>query len=409
MTRSRLLGYVVAGIAALLTIFKYGWMAAVHIGPPLNWVLFGCLGLVIAGVSVGSLPLTRETEPRSFALDLPFLGFAAVILLSVLLGMARGFDPNDITKELLSLGLYATYWLVARFVEPGTRFPRLLLMSILFASPVVMAEFLYIYKTYMIPRVMTQQANMTVAGVFVALNYLILIRSKKTWVNVAVALAGAAALFTVVAGMQRTVWIALALILPLNLLLLRLKHYISNKTLWFSYMGSLVGGGITLLVVWLTPLRWLLELLFLRFNTLQKGFGDASLNLRYIDAQNALKLFWASPVMGQGIGCPIWIRWSKEMSNIMDNSYLVFLWKTGVLGTGVFLLFYLSGVFLALRGFFRTTDKTRAFIYLSIAAMLAVPIISGFTCSILYTYRFIFVYAASMGALALLEEPRTKP
>jgi hypothetical protein len=59
---------------------------------------------------------------------------------------------------------------------------------------------------------------------------------------------------------------------------------------------------------------------------------------------------------------------------------------------------------LALRGFFRTAERERALLYISVFLLLAGPFIVGTTTSILYSYRFNFILGAGMGCLALESE-----
>lgn len=406
---SKLLGLGVAAIAFFMVVFHYGWMSPITIGPPINLVIMASALFVAAAVSFSSLPLTKREE-RGFALDGLFLAFIGIIILSALIGLNNGNKPKDVAIEAALLSLYACYWLVSRFGPGGTWMGRLLFAALLSASAIVALEFLYIYMTHGVSRVMSEQTTMTMAAFFAGLNYLILIRGRPWWERLLVLVGVAAALFTVIAAMQRTVWIAAAVLLPLNLVLLWARKYMSTRMLILSLAGLLGGAALLLLLIYLSPLRWTLEMLYARFTTIGYGVADPSLRLRYLDSAMAMKLFSRSPILGIGLGSPIWIRWSKEMVPIMDNSYLVFLWKTGIVGTTAFLLFYLTGIALAIRGFFRATEREKALLYLCIFILLAGPLIVGTTTSMLYSYRFNFILGAGMGCLALIRERvRSRP
>ncbi len=398
---SKLLGLGVAAIAFLMVVFHYGWMSPIKIGPPINLVIAASALFVVGIVSFGSLPLVAEKR-RAFALDGFFLAFVGVIILATLIGLNNDNEFKAVAIEAALLSLYGSYWLVSRFVSGGTWMGRALFVALLSASLIVAFEFLYIYMAHGVSRVMSEQTTMTMSAFFAGLNYLILFRKRPLWERILVLVAAGAALFTVIAAMQRTVWIAMAILLPLNLILLWARKYMSTRTLILSLAGIVGGAGLILLAIYLSPLRWTLELFYARFTTIGYGVADPSLRLRYLDSAMAMKLFSRSPILGIGLGSPIWIRWSKEMVPIMDNSFLVFLWKTGVVGTVVFLLFYLAGITLAIRGLFRTPDRTETFVYLGIFLLLAGPFIVGTTTSMLYSYRFNFILGAGMGCLALM-------
>jgi O-antigen ligase len=400
---SKLLGLAVATVAFLMVVFHYGWMSPITVGPPLNLVIMASALFVVALVSFGSLPLSRG-DSRGFVLDGFFLAFIGVIILSALIGLNNDNKIKDVAIEAALLSLYACYWLVSRFGPRGTWFGRALFTALLGASAVVAVEFIYIYMVHGVGRVMSEQTTMTMAAFFAGLNYLIVIKGRPWWEKLLVLVGAVAALFTVIAAMQRTVWIAAAVLLPLNLVLLWTRKYMSTRTLALSLLGLVGGTALLLLTIYLSPLRWTLELVYQRFTTIGYGVADPSLRLRYLDSATAMKLFSRSPILGIGLGSPIWIRWSKEMVPIMDNSFLVFLWKTGIVGTATFLLFYLSGMALALRGFFRTAERERALLYISVFLLLAGPFIVGTTTSILYSYRFNFILGAGMGCLALESE-----
>lgn len=400
---SKLLGLGVAIIAFFMVIFHYGWMSPITIGPSINKVIAVSALFVVAVVSFGSLPLTMR-ERRGFALDGFFLAFVGVIIVSALIGLNNDNKPLDVAIEAALLSLYGCYWLVSRFGPRGTWMGRALFTALLAASVVVALEFVYIYRVHGVSRVMSEQTTMTMAAFFAGLNYLIVFRKRPVWKRILVLIATGAALFTVIAAMQRTVWIAAAILLPLNLILLWARKYMRTRTLIFSLVGLFGGAALLLLIIYLSPLRWTLELFYARFTTIGYGVSDPSLRLRYLDTAMAMKLFSRSPILGIGLGSPIWIRWSKEMVSIMDNSFLVFLWKTGIVGTATFLLFYLAGIALAIRGFFRTLERDKAFLYLGIFLLLTGPFIVGTTTSMLYSYRFNLILGAGMGCLALMWE-----
>ena len=400
---SKLLGLGVAIIAFFMVVFHYGWMSPITIGPSINKVIAASALFVVAVVSFGSLPLTSR-EKRGFALDGFFLAFAGIIVLSALIGLSNNNKPGDVAIEAARLSLYGCYWLVSRFGPRGTWVGRALFTALLAASVVVALEFIYIYRVHGVSRVMSEQTTMTMAAFFAGLNYLILFRERPLWEKLLILAGVGAALFTVIAAMQRTVWIAAAILLPLNLILLWARKYMRTRTLILSLAGLVGGTALLLVVIYLSPLRWTLELFYARFTTIGYGVSDPSLRLRYLDTAMAMKLFSRSPILGIGLGSPIWIRWSKEMVSIMDNSFLVFLWKTGVVGTAVFIVFYLAGITLAIMGFFRTAEREKTFLYLGVFLLLAGPLIVGTTTSILYSYRFNFILGAGMGCLALMWE-----
>ncbi|MEO0180882.1 MAG: hypothetical protein ABIM74_05760 [candidate division WOR-3 bacterium] len=400
---AKLLGFGVAIIAFFMVVFHYGWMSPISIGPPLHYVIAASALFIVATVSFGSLPLS-PSEKRGFVLDGFFLAFLGIVILSALIGLNNDNELRAVALETAILSLYGSYWLVSRFGPRGTWMGMALFIALLCASTIVAGEFLYIYRFYGVSRVMSEQTCMTMWGFFMGMNYLILLRGRPRWEKFLVLLGTGAALFTVVAAMQRTVWLAVAILLPLNLTLLWAVKSMSTRTFLLSLFGILGGAALILLMIYLSPLRWTIELFYGRFTSLAYGVTDPSLRLRYLDSITAMKLFARSPIFGLGIGTPIWIRWSKEVVPIMDNSFLVFLWKTGIVGTFAFLLFYLAGLSLAIRGFFKTAEREKGFIYLGVILLLTGSFIVGLTGSILYFYRFSFILGAGMGCLALMED-----
>ena len=111
-------------------------------------------------------------------------------------------------------------------------------------------------------------------------------------------------------------------------------------------------------------------------------------------------------IIGRGIGDVFYSKVRFEMKDFVDNSFAWVLWKMGILGLlaflSIFVAFFQRFIYLLRKGVDNETFIYVMAIGLNICGLLVVAL----TNACLVHYRFIIIWAASVGALEMIYRRR---
>ncbi len=331
-------------------------------------------------------------------------------IFSALWGLVNGGDFKYIYQEVYFFGLYLTYFLIRRNFESLESLNRLWLLFIILS---VIVSFEYIYIAYretglgtgiLIKRVSTQQPHLSQLAFPYLISFL-LFKTDNT--NKKLVIAAMIPNFMMIFfSQQRGLWVGIlfSILLLWGLSFIRSGASIKNfiKFLFFLLIGvaTIIGIGLLIDTFFLGST---LITMFERLSTLLELAKDASFLIRFSEIANALDQWKLNPIFGTGFGATINPIILEHYSvNLVDNSYVVFLWKSGLIGLIIYilmiLLFFVRGLYI-----FRQTRQIQV-------QRLVAALLSGFaglavvalTNSCLAYYRYNIFWAMTYATIELL-------
>ena len=135
--------------------------------------------------------------------------------------------------------------------------------------------------------------------------------------------------------------------------------------------------------------------------------SDDSVRGRTRDYANASEEIAKHLWLGRGLG-----TWSADKYRVFDNQYLLSLVEVGVLGTVAFMGIFLAAMYAAVRARFTTSDPYDRDLALTLAAMLAVPLVACATfdfASFKIANALAFLFAGASGALLRMARSKSPP
>jgi hypothetical protein len=241
--------------------------------------------------------------------------------------------------------------------------------------------------------VTTQQPHIILVGYILYLN--ILLFTEKRWERYFASFALFFHLFAIFFCQQRALWGA-AFLGSIALLLVNGKRSVFKK----SWPKILLIISITLLVFVLLLIyiegligSSLYLTLFSRFSILFNPSYDISMIARLSEIKLAFNQWLNTPIFGTGLGSTISRYARMGVSDIVDNSFINFLWKMGALGflfyVGILISFFKSG-FIAIR---RGKDILEKNFLTAVLISFASILIVALTNSCIFIYRFNIIWA----------------
>lgn len=327
------------------------------------------------------------------------LGFLTVVIISAFIGLTKGRAKILIFDELMMLSLWGIYFIVLK-IGPSEKEMKEILLTIIITSLII--SLYYIYEFYSLggaERFRTDQQhifNFTIPLLFA----LFLYEKRKRW-RILTFLLMIPMIIAVYVTLTRALW----LLVPLALFsqyLYFIRTGAGEKRLYsyiFPILIIIIIGLFGLML--LNTFFGVERLLGGRFASLKILEYDVSLLARMELGRYVIEKVEQSPFLGVGLADFVRYRYFPTLGRfnvyLLDNTYLQLLWKTGILGS---ILFLGMMVFLLLRAWFILRNGLTDFdkiIGSSIFFSFFTLMISGLQCSILVGYRFNLVWAILAG------------
>lgn len=272
-----------------------------------------------------------------------FIVFTLLILINGLRGFMYGYSPFFVVNEIV-MYLYfpVTYmFIVSYFDQWGSLrvFLKRFLMVFLIVSMIISLELLYLYFFETRGgRVLTRQSNIILIGLMIVL---VMFRNPSVSRKVKMVFVGLFVLYSIsiFITMQRSLWIGTAV----SILFAFVVDIIRNK---------MNVGNIIKLVVIFAILATFSYGIFQRFNLSGNEITERTQNMGNIEEESSLILRFiaylqvydivkSDMTFGKGLGHSSVFRvLSSEPKNLVDNSYVVLIWKMGIVGLIIFLFMF---------------------------------------------------------------------
>ena len=118
-----------------------------------------------------------------------------------------------------------------------------------------------------------------------------------------------------------------------------------------------------------------------------------SIEVRILSYFHALRLFSQNPIIGKGMGHSIITPYlNRREIGIVDNSYLVVLWKLGIIGILIFTIIYIKFISQLIKIINKTKYKMSRLFGIIIFSIMIGQMINGLACVVMTLYYFNIIW-----------------
>ncbi|MDH4210543.1 MAG: O-antigen ligase family protein [candidate division WOR-3 bacterium] len=302
--------------------------------------------------------LLKRKKFGKIRLAIPVGFFILWILVCALVGLANGNSFPIIKNDLLILCLFGLYFIIPTVVSSPKTFSRILLIIVICSGVIAFEYFLVFLTTLQRGELIRLNPNQGIIYLFaipLMIGMAIRARSKAArWLFVCLlALCFGAIGITLTRGL----WISLIIASLIMAYLFRKeinKKYVLG-TVAFIFVAFII------VIFYFTQKTGLsiFTLVSIRASSLLSFTQDISLNQRLVHSQLVWKQILQSPLIGNGLGKQFSHSYFGTTLSFfwIDNSYLVLLWKLGIVGTLTFLGIVVKSLIESIKIFKKTTKN----------------------------------------------------
>ncbi len=331
------------------------------------------------------------------------MAFLIVVLISGIIGVIKERDKILIFDEAMMFWAWGLYFIILKSKISQEQIKSILIaivLSSLFVSIYYIFEFTMIRG---LSRFRTDQQhifNFTIPLLFACILY-----HPQRIVKLLAVLLIIPMSIAVYVTLTRALWILVPLALLLQYIYF-MKDVLSRRRLLNYLLPLLIISMIGILgIMLLQGLFGVSGLLSERFASLRILEYDVSLLARAELSKYVIERVRSAPLLGVGLADFLRYQYFPTLGRFnvywLDNTYMQLIWKTGLIGTLLFLIFiyyFLRRAWFVLKNAFNPLDKIiGSSIFFSFIALA----ISGLQCGILVGYRFNFVWAGLMAVIEI--------
>ena len=355
---------------------------------------------------MASIALRIPTRVRMTAQDIAALIFLFLVVIATFIGLVNGHQTKHVAKECFFLGLYGVYFLAARGIPHG-RWIKQYWSLLILATLVVSLQYLFLALSeigpsrWFISRVTTRQPHLAQLAIPYLMSFFLLPSTLRKKIFASLLLVPI--LTMAFLSQQRSLWLAI----PFSIILLWLLTIWRRQRISFQAILKVVAVLLIFVIIIITVLLLLnrffagspVATLAVRVESLTRLAEDESALMRMAEIKRALAQWRRNVLFGTGLGSTIHRVAVNMKYDMVDNSYVFLLWKTGLIGLFSYLvvvvLFFHRGMTILKR----TDDLDIHRIVISSLSGFAGLMLIALTNSCLVLYRFIIIWAILIASL----------
>lgn len=344
---------------------------------------------------------THRRQFQSISLKLPMIFFISYLILASLIGYFLKNRTYYIVSDFLILSLYGLYFFIPTIIKTKESFYRILNIFII-TTGIIAVEYLIIFTFNLMgggfQRVNPNQALTFIFSIPLIIGTAIKVATSKLKkfglvMLIALAFGGIAVTFT------RGLWIAL--IMGSSIMLFLFRKDINKKLLIIGTLTIVCGTIVT--IVYLARIVgidiW--SNLIGRAATILEFSEIASVRQRLIANEIVAAQIMKNPIFGYGLGKQLVYSFggASYFLHWIDNSYLMLLWKFGIVGTIPFLLLPIKSFIEAIR-IFRKARDTRIKVFAGAMISFIIPFfVYAFASPLMIKYLLNLVWVTLFGLI----------
>ena len=323
--------------------------------------------------------------------------FFFYIIFETFRGWNFGYKNYYVVEETLKyllypVGFYFTYS-VFDDTENDVDFLRVLLIVFISLGIIISIQILFYYFTITLgDRVITRQANLLMISFISAIAYLFYY-ARRLVGRIFLLLSMTIFLLSIIIMMQRSLWIGVIVSIILFMVLYHFKlEKKKSKSLIIILVILLIIFGAYSLFQSISLDKSVLEE---RTEVVEQKENTFSVSVRLLSYYHAFRLFMQSPIIGKGMGHSIITPYLNQREiGAVDNSYLVILWKFGIIGFIIFLILYIKCYSQLIRIINKSKYRFNKLFAIVIISILSGQLINGLACVVMTLYYFNLIWAA---------------
>jgi len=391
----------------LFIFFFFPQMNRYEILPVLNYII----GFVILGILF--LVLIGKVELKS-SYNLLWIIFIIYIIFQIIRGIYADNNTEFILDETVKylfypIGFYFTISACSSNNISKNIVIKLFKFTLIMGVVIVIQMLFYYFFITGANRVLTRQANLLLLSLMTSLTLLIFKRNLSFRNKITLLIFSFLYVIGILIFMQRSLWIAAITSVFVFILIFLFKSGIksSKKIILILLITLFIFGSLFMFKV-IAKSNKILEA---RTSEIQEeGVETFSIAVRiisYLEIINKIKDDW---IIGLGVGDEISTPYlNRPVMNIVDNSYLVILWKFGVLGFLLFSTIFSIAIYQMIYLIKNTQGNSQLFAIIVFTNLMG-QLVNGLACviMILYFYNFIWVSQIAIINILYLKKKNTK-
>lgn len=321
-----------------------------------------------------------------------FTGFLIVILLAFAVGLLNGYDWQMILENAIPFCYYITFFIVYTSLKEDNDI-KMFSGILLAAGTLVIFQYIFSFLTgrfsiLSMGRIVTGQIHILYL-ILAFMGSMILNLKQYRYCSI---LFFILLIPPILISQTRGTWAASIVAILVNIVLhLRVRKYPLGK---FMAVFLVMAGFLFLSFFIAQSLLGMnmLSLVQARAETVMNWQQDTSLMMRAEMYHSAWKEFLSSPFIGRGLGSLVHVHdWQYQLW--IDSSYMVLMWKMGIIG----LISYLAIMLVALNRSYQVFIKTEKSFYQWFSggffSAFSGFMVLGFISPVLLKYRFNIIWA----------------
>ncbi len=331
-------------------------------------------------------------------MDYLIFAFLIWVIFSALFGLTKDYPSKFFTQEIIYVPLYISYFI---FKDLFKDFKIVGYIMFFFLGITFITSIQYIllffseadFSTIIFNRVVTQQTHIILIGFMLLLNITLFSKHKLHRILALGALLPH--ILAIFFSQQRALWIA-SFIGLVFIVFINGKRSFSKRAWVYVWVG--IFSILTSIIFFLIYIEEAFggSLIFTFFSRIDFLFAlnsDVSFTARTVEIWVALKQWELNPLLGTGLGSFINRFAIMGNSPIVDNSYVNFLWKMGLVGFSIYIsilcMFFIMGFHTLIKSESQDIKNFVSALLIAFGSLMIVAL----TNSCLYIYRFNIIWA----------------
>jgi len=331
--------------------------------------------------------------------------FSTYLIIQIFRGIHAGYNSKFILDEsvkylLYPLGFYFTLTVFTTHRD-NSKPVKMIIKFNLIMGLVIIAQMLFYY--FFITngnRVITRQANLLLLSLMTSLSLLVYLKQNLNK-KIILVLLSVLYILGILIFMQRSLWIATLASLFLFVIIYLVKSkFKTNKVIIIIIMILISFFLVTSLYKSLIQYNSMIES---RVSEVQEeGSGTLSIAMRLLSFNDVLRKIRKEWIFGTGVGDELVTSYlNKPVINIVDNSYLVILWKFGLIGFVILALIFGIAIFQMIYLIKNSKGYTQLLAIVFLTNLFG-QLVNGLACVIMILYFFNFIWVSHIAIINVL-------
>lgn len=348
---------------------------------------------------LASLASNEKSNPGRSNLSVTYMVYFIIIAIALCVGIIHHYQWKSVLTNFLTFFYFITYFIVLSSLSNNKQIYHYII-TIFIASVIAALQYIYSFFTgqfsiLSMGRIVTGQIHIIYLMIPFLLSFLINNNTSLRFYSIV-------PLFILVPAIlisqTRGTWIACIVAIGVNLFIyFKDRKYSINKITRFSLSAISIVVVIFLVIHKIVGTN-MMDLVEQRVGSIANWEQDTSLNMRAEMNAAVWKEFLSSPIWGKGLGAIVHVHdWQYQLW--IDNTYMVLLWKFGILG----FLCFITILFVVLKRSYYVYAHTDNMFYKwfsggTFSAFMGLAVL-GLISPVLIKYRFNIIWALIMACI----------